>query len=294
MSYQCLAVDAVHPGPFCSIIRSFLECCDKCDVFLHISRENKFLVLTRWAGIVNAFGRLERDCLRLALARSLDASLLRTSPQMRSPAKGNHMEEFVGNGGQVSLRMLLDQSSDAVEIVDSETLSIVDVNEKACADLGYSREEMLSLRIPDIDPNVDDTSHATAGKRLKESESFVIESVHRRKDGSIFPVEVNIQRNLPGRYCIAIVRDITERKIAERAVQGDTSVEYADWQRHYRAALLETDQNELFKAVEVAESAVLTRLESLPSGTAESERHQLLEAWSALQVIKRRRLGFSE
>lgn len=49
-------------------------------------------------------------------------------------------------------RSMIDRSSDTVQVIDSETLDILDVNETACLDLGYSREELLQKRIPEIAP----------------------------------------------------------------------------------------------------------------------------------------------
>ena len=49
-------------------------------------------------------------------------------------------------------RKLIDQSSDAIEVVDPETLRFLDVNERSCRDLGYTRDELLSLKVADIDP----------------------------------------------------------------------------------------------------------------------------------------------
>ena len=53
------------------------------------------------------------------------------------------------------LRLLVDQSNDAIEVVDPTTLRFLDVNQKACTDLGYTREELLSLQVRDIDPTTD-------------------------------------------------------------------------------------------------------------------------------------------
>ena len=53
-------------------------------------------------------------------------------------------------------RILLDQSTDAIEVVDPETLRLLDVNQTACVQLGYSREEMLSMSIFDLDPNLNE------------------------------------------------------------------------------------------------------------------------------------------
>jgi len=48
-------------------------------------------------------------------------------------------------------RTLVDQTNDAIEVVDPETMRFLDVNEKACSELGYSREELLSMGVFDID-----------------------------------------------------------------------------------------------------------------------------------------------
>jgi MEDS: MEthanogen/methylotroph, DcmR Sensory domain len=82
-------------------------------------------------------------------------------------------------------------------------------------------------------------------------------------------------------------------KQAEQLVQGDSKQHYSDWQNSYRAALLETDRNTLFKQVETAEAAVLVRLQELPPKAGNlDERHQLMDAWSGLQMIKKWKLGF--
>jgi PAS domain S-box-containing protein len=113
-------------------------------------------------------------------------------------------------------RTLVDQCNDAVEVVDPETLLFLDVNGKACSELGYSREELLSLRVFDIDPAVTESSVAKMKEELRKSGSFVMETVHRRKDGSTFPVEVSLRRvQLEREYVVNIVRNLTERKQAE-------------------------------------------------------------------------------
>ena len=113
-------------------------------------------------------------------------------------------------------RTLVDQCNDAIEVVDPETLRFLDVNEKACSELGYSREELLSLRVFDINPAVTESSVEKIEEELRKSGSLVMESVHRRKDGSTFPVEVSLRRvQLEREYVVAIARDLTERKLAE-------------------------------------------------------------------------------
>lgn len=116
-------------------------------------------------------------------------------------------------------RLLLDHSSDAIEIIEPLTMRILDVNETECKVLGYSKEEMLSMSIFDIDPQLDADS-AKELRQLLQKENFQFERTHRRKDGSIFPVEVNLALVEHDKtYMLGIARDITERKIAEQSLR---------------------------------------------------------------------------
>jgi PAS domain S-box-containing protein len=113
-------------------------------------------------------------------------------------------------------RKLIDGSNDAIEVVDPMTLSFLDMNDKACLDLGYRREEMLSMTLYDIDPLLDSSVHTRVMQKMRKSGFAIIESQHRRKDGSTFPVEINIKYiHLDRDYAVAVVRDITERRVAE-------------------------------------------------------------------------------
>ena len=91
-------------------------------------------------------------------------------------------------------RKLIDQTNDAIEVVDPKTLRFLDVNDKFCRDLGYSRDELLSLKVPDIDPGVNESTAARIEKELEQSGFVTFESLHQRKDGSTFPVEINLKR----------------------------------------------------------------------------------------------------
>jgi PAS domain S-box-containing protein len=117
-------------------------------------------------------------------------------------------------------RTLLDNSNEAIEVVDPETLRFIDANEKAWSGLGYSREEILSLRIFDVDPEITQTSVAKMKEELQRSGFLVMESIHRRKDGSTFPVEVSMKWvHLERDYVVTIVRDLTGRNQAEKRLR---------------------------------------------------------------------------
>jgi PAS domain S-box-containing protein len=117
-------------------------------------------------------------------------------------------------------RTLLDQSNDAIQVVDPETRRFLDVNERACVELGYSREELLSMTVCDIDLGVDESLRARVGQQLREPGFAIMERVHRRKDGTTFPVEVNMRKvQLDREYIVAVSRDITARKRTEERLQ---------------------------------------------------------------------------
>jgi PAS domain S-box-containing protein len=120
----------------------------------------------------------------------------------------------------VLFRTLMDRSNDAIEVVDPVTLRFLDVNQKACSDLGYSREEILQMNVYGVNPTLDSATHARVTEALEQSGSFIKESIRRRKDGSTFPVEENINLvQLDKSYLVSMIRDITERKLAESQVR---------------------------------------------------------------------------
>jgi hypothetical protein len=72
-----------------------------------------------------------------------------------------------------------------------------------------------------------------------------------------------------------------------------SSPRFLPWQREYEAALSETDTSALFKCVEIAEAAILTRFDVLESSSDHhSEREAMEQALANLRVIKRERLKF--
>lgn len=117
-------------------------------------------------------------------------------------------------------RSLLDQSLDAIEIIDPATLRFLDCNQSAYQSLGYTREEFLALTVFDIDPMLDEERLAFTNDEMERTGGAVFESLHRRNDGSVFPVEVSLKlARLERVYRLAVVRDITERKRAEEALR---------------------------------------------------------------------------
>ena len=128
-------------------------------------------------------------------------------------------QELLLRGLQL-FRTLLDHSNDAIEVVDPETLRLLDVNERCCAELGYTRDQLLSMTIFDIDPQLTRARVAETQEQLQKTGFKILESVHRRKDGTTFPIEVNLKRvRMDREYVVAVSRDITERKLRDERLR---------------------------------------------------------------------------
>jgi PAS domain S-box-containing protein len=117
-------------------------------------------------------------------------------------------------------RTLIDHTNDAIEVIDLKLGRFLDANEQAYRSLGYTREEFLNLTVPDIDPQVSAGAMNDILEELQRSGSLTYESQHRRKDGSVFPVELNATYiRLDREYVLTVARDITERKQAEEEIR---------------------------------------------------------------------------
>ncbi len=114
-------------------------------------------------------------------------------------------------------RRLVENTLDAMFLVDEDG-RILDVNPQACENLGYTREELTSLHIWDVDRKIDPEEYRANRFRVGVGESFLMRGLLRRKDGSTYPVEVRITafdedgRNLT----LGLARDVSQREAAER------------------------------------------------------------------------------
>jgi PAS domain S-box-containing protein len=127
---------------------------------------------------------------------------------------------------EIALQMFqysVDQASDAVFWMNRDG-GFSYVNDKACASLGYTRDELIRLQLWDIDPVYPKDLWRTNWAQYqnnKQGGSENIETIHRLKDGTQFPVDVTSRHLWFGdeELHVAVVRDITERKRAELALK---------------------------------------------------------------------------
>jgi PAS domain S-box-containing protein len=143
---------------------------------------------------------------------------------------------------EARFRTFVDHAMDGFFLLD-EHQAILDVNRQACESLGYSREEMIGMHPRDFDAGLDDASIARIGERVKAGETVTFESLHRRKGGIVFPVEVRACQFQQGthRFRLSLARDVTERKRAEVGLrESETKLQNAQriahvgwWERDF-------------------------------------------------------------
>ena len=118
-------------------------------------------------------------------------------------------------------RQLFEGESDAVFLVDNESGRIVEANAAASCMYGYSHEEITSLRDLDLVADADRLRTDTRGSQSGRRVSSPTARMHRRKDGTTFPVEITGGFFALGdrQMRLAAIRDITERRRAEEDIR---------------------------------------------------------------------------
>jgi PAS domain S-box-containing protein len=114
----------------------------------------------------------------------------------------------------------VDHATDALFLQDERHV-VLDVNRHACESLGYKRDELIGMMPTDFDPDVTPLDLENHRRKLSAGEVMAFESRHRRKDGTIFPVEIRGKAFWESgrQFTVALVRDITDRKRAEEALR---------------------------------------------------------------------------
>lgn len=116
-------------------------------------------------------------------------------------------------------RVALDSSPDAIFLIDPLSMRFIEVNQTACDSLGYTREELIERGPHDIKPLVTRTilRERFADVIADKPGAAIFQTVHQRKDGSTFPVEVSLRPfESEGRpLMVVVVRDITARQLVE-------------------------------------------------------------------------------
>jgi PAS domain S-box-containing protein len=137
-------------------------------------------------------------------------------------------------------QLLSQNSRDIILFIRERDLKILDANEAALKAYGYSREELMRKSVIDL-------RHPETVKDLRvqvnnaNTEGLLFETIHCRRDGKSFPVEVSSCGMTldEDRILLSIIRDITERRQAEEELRKSNKL-LEDLHKH----LIEIRENE--------------------------------------------------
>nr|WP_305908888.1 EAL domain-containing protein [Methylomarinum sp. Ch1-1]MDP4521751.1 EAL domain-containing protein [Methylomarinum sp. Ch1-1] len=152
-----------------------------------------------------------------------------------------------------SLRLgdILEHSLNEIYIFDAETLLFIQVNDAARKNLGYSMEELTALTPLDLKPDFMPAQLTRMTEMLKAGLGKVVfETVHKRKDGSLYPVEVDLQYYNDERqpFFYALINDVTERKVYDEKIKRMTHL-YQTLHQVNHAILTISNEDELFQEI---------------------------------------------
>ena len=146
-------------------------------------------------------------------------------------------------------RTILQTTDDGYWVVDADG-RMVDVNEAYCRMSGYRREEFLGLQIRDVDADEPNEETVARIARIMQNGSERFEVRHRRKDGSIFDVEITATLvSGASTLMVCFCRDITQRKQVQLALQASEQRYRALMMQGYDAvALIDIEKLEVVEA----------------------------------------------
>ncbi len=136
-----------------------------------------------------------------------------------------HMEQQLVEREEL-FRAIFEETPNAIELIDPETLCFVEANPAACRILGYTHEEFLQLRLVDTQADFNEEELIAAVRQVEKSGGMSLENRHRCKNGDILDVEINTRMlDLSGKpLLVGVWRDITEHKRAQEEIKLKNTV----------------------------------------------------------------------
>jgi PAS domain S-box-containing protein len=188
------------------------------EILRELSEETPFILVSGTIGedtAVHAIKLGATDYIMKDRLATLGAAARRALAESRAKRERRQAQEAL-----VLFRTLVDQSNDTFQVIDPETGSFIDVTGTGPAALGYSREEYLSMRIFDLDPAITPSAWHDSVCERRDPDVLNGRRMHRRKDGTLVPVECRAKLvRLDRDYMVTVCRDITFREQAESSLR---------------------------------------------------------------------------
>ncbi len=192
---------------------------------------------------------------------------------------------------QAGFGRMLDDSHDELFVFDAATLRFVHANRGARSNLGYSMDELRRMTPLDLKPRMDELSFAARVQPLREGarNKVVFTTVHRRKDGSEYDVEVHLQLLTFDRRpaFVAMILDITDRKRIDERLRQSQRIEALGT----LSGGIAHDFNNLLTAI--MGYAELSRDEVPPDGALATNMTEIMRASERARDVVRHILTFS-
>ena len=164
------------------------------------------------AQLAEPFGYLSKPFDRGKLRMVIEMAIYKQSVERQYQARGEWH------------RSILQKAMDGFWLTDPQG-RLLEVNETYCQMSGYSAPELLAMRISDLEAVETAAVTALRIQKIMAQGADRFESRHRRKDGSLFEVEVSVQyQPANGRRLVVFLRDITARKQAEESLRLDNQI----------------------------------------------------------------------
>jgi PAS domain S-box-containing protein len=182
------------------------------------------LMLTGYASLESAIEALREgaydylvkpcpdDELKLKIEKGLERVRLVEERQRAEEALRESEERY---------RVIFEQAADSIVLIDAETGALVEFNDRAHENIGYTREEFEKLRIPDFEVIESAEEVAKHVEKIIKEGADTFETKHRTRGGEIRDIQVNSRAiSIRGRdFVQSIWHDITERKRAEETLR---------------------------------------------------------------------------
>ncbi len=193
-------------------------------------------------------------------------------------------------------RSLVEEAADAFFLHDREG-RIRAVNRRACESLGYTRAELMGMKVSDVEVDFDPVRDPAIWARTAPGQAAAVAGRHRRRDGSMFPVEVRVAcvELAAEPLLMALARDVSAQRAAEEALR-ESQARLADAHRlevvGRLAGGVAHDFNNLLTVILAGGHDLRDRLRAGEPGDAETVE-DILDAGERAAELTRQLLAFA-